>query len=271
MLVSLRNGPELGRTCRHRPFVVVAVVLLGIVLSFQSPTILCQAAGSYSTTGRRTKIESANGMHPKSKGKQWQICRKIDFPAMVRTGNPSLCHVPRSRLLSRWMAWHVSPPAQHVAGRSALHNPFTCLSIWHPWISMLVSCQGTSLGLFQDGFHRCPFGLIWLKHRGPWLAWWFNELPRPSIFPETAPMASLLLIGSPPQQVSLCRVPGRQTGRRCLLLRPDFKTTKSGWADLFQGSLRRSVSMSFLLFEEDRYFRGGRCSVSSGYPCLCRS
>ena len=36
--------------------------------------------------------------------------------------------------------------------------------------------------------HRCPFWLIWLKNRGPRFAWWFNQLPGPSIFPKSTPM-----------------------------------------------------------------------------------
>ena len=33
---------------------------------------------------------------------------------------------------------------------------------------------------------RCPFWLIWLKHRRPWFTWWFNQLPGPSIFPDSS-------------------------------------------------------------------------------------
>ena len=43
----------------------------------------------------------------------------------------------------------------------------------------------------------CPFWLIWLKNRGPWFTWWFNQLPGPSIFPKRTPMSPMLFQSSP--------------------------------------------------------------------------
>ena len=37
----------------------------------------------------------------------------------------------------------------------------------------------------KTGGHWCPFWLIWFKNRGPWLTWWFNQLPGPSVSKRT--------------------------------------------------------------------------------------
>ena len=53
----------------------------------------------------------------------------------------------------------------------------------NPWL-VSVSLLGGFCG------HRCPCWLIWLKHRGPWGTWWFNQLPGPANCPQRIPMVA---------------------------------------------------------------------------------